>query len=80
MSNKKELVKRVKGWFWYTDSDDTDNNSQLEWASDNDCAEIILQDETNDKFYRIDNHDVDSLKESDIVEVKPYDVMITRFR
>jgi len=80
MTEERTLLDRVKEFLWNIDSDDTDDNSELDFESTNDCDQMILRDETDDRFYRINNTDYDNVEDGDIIEVKLYSVICTRYR
>lgn len=76
----RTILERVEEWLWNIDSDDTDDNSMLEIESANDGGHVILRDEFDGRFYRLENSDVNTIADGDITEVKPYQVMVTRFK
>lgn len=80
MSEERTLLDRVKELLWIMDSDDTDDNSELEFESTNDCDQFIVRDQTDDRFYRIDEMNYDKVEDVHVIEVKPYKVISTRYR
>lgn len=79
-AEERTLLDRVQEFLWIIDSDDTDDNSGLVFESTNDCDEMILRDETDDRFYRIDETNYDKVEDGHITEVKPYKVICTRYK
>lgn len=80
MEEKRAILDRVKEMLWNFDSDDTDDNTDLVFVSDNDSDQWIVEDETDGRFYRVDNTDYEKIEDGDIIEVKPYKVICTRYR
>ena len=80
MEEERTLLERVKEFLWILDSDDTDDNSEIEFISTNDCDQLIVSDRLEyDRYYRIDNADYNTIEDGDITEVKPYKVISTRY-
>lgn len=76
MEQAKSILERVKEFLRFT----IDENSGFELV-DTETDGVIVEDTMNPYvFYRIDNTNKESICDKDIVEVKPYKVIVTRYK
>ena len=76
MDKEKSLLERVKEFLLFT----IDKNGDFELV-ESQIDGVIVEDTLNPyRFYRIENTNIESVCDKDIVEVKPYKVIVTRYK